>query len=145
MFVKMYLVVYRLVSVVCTLVTEFVCYLYSTFYCQLVVDVICCTRCFWCRLVQRTKCQCKAVQDSMSWKGMQAKRAQSLASVIAGFSMADWYGKKTWSGFGTSTWLIQQNSPCEQLAIQEILLEAEEKRMLLFSHFLFYSSVSEFQ
>ena len=33
--------------------------------------------------------------------------------------MADWYGKKTWSRFGTSTWLIQQNSPCEQLAIQK--------------------------
>ena len=74
---------------------------------------------FWCRLVQRTKCQCKAVQDSMSWKGMQAKRAKISASVIAGFILADWYGEKTWSGFGTSTWLIQQNSPCEQLAIQE--------------------------
>ena len=143
-FVKMYLVVYRLASVVCTLVTDFACQLYSTFHCQLVVDVICCTRCFWCRLVQRTKCQCKAVKDSMSWKSMQEKRAQSSARVIAGFRMADWYGVKNWSGFDTITWLIQQKIAMRTIGKSGKFLEAEEKRIFLFSHLL-CSLVSAFQ
>ena len=75
---------------------------------------------------------------------MQEKRAQSSASVIAGFSMEDWYGKKTWSGFGTSTWLIQQKFAMWIVGNSRKFLKAEEKRMLLFSHFLYYSSAQHF-
>ena len=76
---------------------------------------------------------------------MQAKRAQISARVIAGFRMEDWYGEKTWSRFSTSTWLIEQKFAMRTVGKSRKFLEAKEKRMLIFSHFLYYNSVSSFQ
>ena len=75
---------------------------------------------------------------------MQAKRAQSSARVISSFIMEDWYGEKTWLGFGTSTSLIQQKFAMGTVGKSGKFLKSEEKRMLLLSHLL-YSSVSAFQ
>ena len=135
--------VYWLVSVVCTLVIDFMCQLYSTFHCQLVVDVVCCTRCFWCHLVQRTKCQCKAVQDSMSWKGMQEKRAQNFSKCHCWFQ----YGRLVWRENLVGIWhkYLAHSAKFVMWTVGKSreFLEAEDKRMLLFSHFLYCISVSE--
>ena len=89
-----------------------------------------------------------SVKSSARFHEMESRKAnnaQSLARVIAGFSMVDWHGEKTWSGFGTSTWLIQQKFAMRTVGKSANFLKAEEKRIFLFSHFMFYSSVSEFQ
>ena len=99
---------------------------------------------FWCRLVQRTKCQCKEVQDSMSWKGMQANRAQSSAKVITSFRMVDLYGKKNLVRIRHKYMDHSAKIFHEDSGNSGKFLEVEEKRMLLLSHFLYYSSVSEF-
>ena len=73
---------------------------------------------------------------------MQEKRAQSSASFIAGFSMADWYGEKNWSGFGTSARLIQQKFSMRTVGKSGKFLEAEEKRIFILSFFVLQFSSS---
>jgi len=41
-------------------------------------------------------------------EGHASKEGTSSASAIVAFRLTVCYGKKTWSGFDTSTWLFQQ-------------------------------------
>ena len=70
----------------------------------------------WCR---KTNCRCKAMQDSMRWKGMQEKRAQVQQVLLL---LSDWQcvmARKLGRDSTQVHGFFSKNLQCEQLASQE--------------------------